>query len=128
MSTVTEDELYRDILFFGPGGMARPMMTAIAPQQWWTVVPPALLALAALWFAALGGIGGVAMNCFDACHSNGPGMAVGVGAVPILGFAALTLLVTGLCVPAWREVVFAVLWAVFLLACGCAALVFTAAG
>ena len=95
---------------------------------WWTVVPPALLAFAVLFLAALGAIGATAMNCFDVCRSGGAGsvgagIAAGSAGVPILAAAAVVLLVAGVTVPAWRAVVFAGLWAVFLLACGCAALV-----
>jgi hypothetical protein len=91
--------------------------------RWWTVLPPALLAFAVLFVAALGGIAASAMACFDVCRPIGAGVSAGTAAVPILAFVAIALLVAGLTEPAWRQVAFAALWAVFLLACGCAALV-----
>lgn len=94
----------------------------------WTVLPPALLAFAVLCLSVLGGIASSAMHCSDLCHPVGGRMAIGAEGMLILAVAAIVLLMAGLIVPAWREVVLAVLWAVFVLACGCVALVFTAAG
>jgi hypothetical protein len=94
--------------------------------KWWTLLPPALLAFAVLCFAVLLAMVASATNCFDVCRPVGAGMAVGAAGVPILAVSAAAFLTAGLSVPAWREVVFACLWAVFLLACGCAALLFAA--